>query len=324
MRRVELRHLRYFVAVAEERHFGRAADRLRISPPTLSQQIRALERRVGAPLLVRHPRGVDLTPVGRVLLDGARETLRRADDALLAARQAAGLAEPVLRQGLLNGVPPALPAWLEQVLVAVAPAARTVLLGGTTTDQLRRLAAGELDLALVRCPVAAPAGTRVHRIAREELGVLMSSGHHWAGRASLDPAELADVELVLFPRELAPGFHDALVAAVRDLAGAVRLSASAVGHAQLRTTLPLRAAAVSLSSTRGAAGTDLVWRPLDARPLWVSYALAWRSDNRNPALRDLIVELDRQAARFRPKRAPVERGGLLVGYSRSAAPPTGL
>src|SRR3954447_16162606 len=97
--------MRYFVGVAEELHFGRAAERLYISTPTLSQQIEQLEREVGATLLIRHSRGVELTPAGQVFLTRARETIRAPGRALRDARGAAGLDEPVLRLGLLNGIP---------------------------------------------------------------------------------------------------------------------------------------------------------------------------------------------------------------------------
>jgi DNA-binding transcriptional LysR family regulator len=97
--------MRYFVGVAEELHFGRAAERLYISTPTLSQQIKQLEREVGTTLLIRHSRGVELTPAGQVFLARARETIQAAGLALKDTRRAVGLDEPVLRLGLLNGIP---------------------------------------------------------------------------------------------------------------------------------------------------------------------------------------------------------------------------
>ena len=90
--------MRYFVGVAEELHFGLAAGRLYISTPTLSQQIKQLEREVGTTLLIRHSRGVELTPAGQVFLARARETIQAAGLALKDTRRAAGLDEPVLRR----------------------------------------------------------------------------------------------------------------------------------------------------------------------------------------------------------------------------------
>jgi DNA-binding transcriptional LysR family regulator len=174
---VELRQLRYFVGVAEELHFGRAAERLYISTPTLSQQIKQLEREIGTTLLIRHSRGVELTPAGQVLLARARETIQAAGLALKDTRRAAGLAEPVLRLGLLNGVPGWLPAALEQLATERFPDSTVTLEAGTTTEQLRMLTAGEIDLALVRTPTTLPPATSSEDLAEEELGVLLTATH---------------------------------------------------------------------------------------------------------------------------------------------------
>jgi DNA-binding transcriptional LysR family regulator len=118
--------MRYFVAVAEELHFGRAATRLHVSTPTLSQQIKVVEREVGAPLLIRHSRGVDLTPAGEVLLRQARKVLLSAEDAVRETRRAAGVAAPALRLGLLNGVPEWLPSRIGELLTVRVPGCRVL------------------------------------------------------------------------------------------------------------------------------------------------------------------------------------------------------
>ncbi|WP_406476924.1 LysR family transcriptional regulator [Streptomyces sp. NBC_01615] len=288
---MELRQMRYFVAVAQELHFGRAAARLHISTPTLSQQIKAVEREIGAPLLIRHSRGVDLTPAGRVLLRAAQDVLRSAEEALRATRRTAGVAAPVLRLGLLNGVPPWLPARIEDVLAARVPGCRTVMTGGTTAAQVRLLDSGEVDLALLRSPVTLPAGLRQTPVAEEELGVLMSAGHPLTDRDTLDLADLAGQELILFPRESAPGLHDRVLETLRSGGAGIALSDSAMGHAQLRSALPLLPAAIGLSSARGAALPDLAWRPLRGRPLVVGYAAAWHSESRDPAVHAVLAAL---------------------------------
>jgi DNA-binding transcriptional LysR family regulator len=285
--------MRYFVAVAEELHFARAAARLHISTPTLSQQVKAVEREIGAQLLVRRSRGIDLTPAGLVLLRSAREALRAAEDALRETRRAAGVADPVLRFGLLNGVPQWLPARIEELLAAEVPGARMVMVGGTTADQVRHLERGEVDLALLRAPVALPAGLRQVGAAEEELGLLMSAAHPLAQRREVGPVDLAGRELILFARELAPGFHDAVLDTLRSHGAEVVLSASVMGHAQLRSALPLRPDAVGLSSVRGEAPPEVVWRRIRGRPLIVTYAAGWRADSRDSALRAVVRELSR-------------------------------
>ncbi|MFF7939238.1 LysR family transcriptional regulator [Nocardia gamkensis] len=287
---MELRQLRYFVVLAEELHFRRAAERLFISTPTLSQQIKVLERELGGPLLIREPR-VELTPAGAVLLRSGKTVLRAMDEAVRQTRRAAVSGAPVLRLGLLNGVPPWLPTRIGSLLTAALPGARMVLTGGTTADQVRFLDDDEVDLALVRTPVDLPERFAQRAVAREELGVLMSQRHPLAGEALLDPVELSGQELILFARESAAGLHDALLRALADHGARVRLSASAMGHAQMLAVLPARPDVIGLSSSRADGLPGLVWRPLRGAPLMVTYAVAWRAAVRDPAVAALIAAL---------------------------------
>ena len=234
---MELRQLRYFVGVAEELHFGRAAERLYISTPTLSQQIKQLEREVGTTLLIRHSRGVDLTPAGQVLLARARETIQAAGLALKDTRRAAGLDEPVLRLGLLNGIPGWLPAALEQLATERFPNSTVTLEAGTTTDQLRMLTAGEIDLGLIRTPTTLPPATSSEDLAEEELGVLLTATHPLAATTELTLDDLSGLELIWIPRSAAPEFHDD---SIGRLGGRVRLSDISMSHSQLRSALLVR------------------------------------------------------------------------------------
>jgi len=282
---VELRQLRYFVGVAEELHFGRAAERLYISTPTLSQQIKQLEREVGTSLLIRHSRGVELTPAGQVFLARARETIQAAGLALKDTRRAAGLDEPILRLGLLNGIPGWLPAALEQLAADRFPAGTVTLEAGTTTDQLRMLGAGEIDLGLVRAPVTLPPAMTSEQLADEELGVLLTATHPLAAEPELTLDDLAGLELIWIPRAAAPEFYDD---ALRRIGTRVRLSDISMSHSQLRSALLVRRSAISLGSRR-AATPDIVWRPLAGRPLIARYAAVWRTDSTNPVLRAMTV-----------------------------------
>jgi DNA-binding transcriptional LysR family regulator len=286
---MELRLLRYFVAVARAGHFGRGAEALRVSTPTLSQQIKALEREIGAPLFVRHSRGARLTPAGEVLLVEAERTLRAAADAVRATRRAAGIAEPVLRLGLLNGVPEGIPVEFERLLDEHAPGCRVVLSGGSTVEQLALLERDEIDLALVRSPVPAIPGTATLEVGKEALGVLMPAEHPLGASAELDLDDLAGVEMILFPRDRAPVFYDGLV---RQLGAAgVAASDSAAPHAQLRSVLLMHRDAVTLGSVRTAGQPGLTWRPLRGEPIVVTYSALWRTASRNPALRALVQAL---------------------------------
>jgi DNA-binding transcriptional LysR family regulator len=292
---VELRHLRYFVAVAEEGHFGRAAERLHVTTPTLSQQIRALEREVGGPLLVRHSRGVTLTPAGEALRDAGRAVLAAADEALGAARQAAGLFTGTLRIGLLSGVAEWLPEWLEALLAEAAPGYRAITASGSTRDQVRMFEAGELDLALVREPVALPAGTATLPVLVDELGVLVRRTHPLAAQGLVRPADLAGHELLWFARDRAPDFHDDVLATLRRLGADVEVSESTISFPQRRAGLRLRPDAFTLTSYRGAIPPELVWRPIEGAPLTMTVAGAWRTASRHPALRALVPLLRERA-----------------------------
>ena len=277
--------MRYFVGVAEELHFGRAAERLYISTPTLSQQIKQLEREVGTTLLVRHNRGVELTPAGQVFLARARETIQAAGLALKDTRRAAGLDEPVLRLGLLNGIPGHLPAALEQLATERFPNSTVTLEAGTTSDQLRMLTAGEIDLGLVRTPLTLPPSVTSEHLAAEELGVLLTATHPLAANAELTLDDLSGLELIWIPRAAAPEFHDD---SLSRLGPGIRLSDLSMSHAQLRSALLVRRSAISLGSRR-AATTDIVWRPLKGRPLIARYAAVWRTDSCNPVLQAMLV-----------------------------------
>ncbi|MEU4391829.1 LysR family transcriptional regulator [Kribbella sp. NPDC023855] len=286
---MELRQLRYFVAVAEELHFGRAAGRLHISTPTLSQQIKQVEREIGAALLIRHSRGVELTPAGKVFLDRAAETIRSADAALRETRRAAGLAEPVLRLGLLNGVPGWLPSALEELASESLPGCTVTPIAGTTVDQLRLLATDQLDLALVRAPVELPPATESHPLAEEELGVLLTATNPLSRQPEIAVEQLAGVELIWIHRESAPLFYDD---AIGRLGGYPKVSQTSMSHSQLRSALLVRRDAISLGTRRAAdPGTDpqVVWRPLTGRPLVARYDAVWRTGTRNPVLRAMLV-----------------------------------
>lgn len=277
--------MRYFVGVAEELHFGKAAERLYISTPTLSQQIKQLEREIGTALLIRHSRGVELTPAGQVLLARARETLQAAGLALKDTRRAAGLDEPVLRLGLLNGIPGHLPAALEQLATERFPNSTVTLEAGTTTDQLRMLDAGEIDLGLVRTPLTLPPAITSEELADEELGVLLTATHPLAAATELTLDDLTGLELIWIPRAAAPEFYDDTI---RRIGTGVRLSDISMSHSQLRSALLVRRSAFSLGSRR-AATPDIVWRPLAGRPLIARYAAVWRTDSHNPVLQAMTV-----------------------------------
>ncbi|HYM72145.1 MAG TPA: LysR family transcriptional regulator [Stellaceae bacterium] len=217
---MELRHLRYFVAVAEEGHVTRAAERLGIQQPPLSQQIRALEAELDAQLFHRKPRGVDLTPAGRVFFEEAKAILARASEAAAATRRAARGEAGRVGLGFTSSasfhpfVPRAIRAFREAYpLVAFA------LEESGTVELVEALRAEQIDAAFIRSPVGAIAGVAVHPVLDEPMVVALPSGHRLAGPpGAVRLGALADETFILYRRPVGPGLHDAIIAAC-DRAG---------------------------------------------------------------------------------------------------------
>lgn len=212
---MELRHLRYFVAVAEELHFGRAAARLGIAQPPLSQQIRQLEGELGVVLLARTRRRVELTEAGRVFLEEARGILQRVTQAAGAARRAArgetgSLAIGVVASATYGLLPRVVRAFRER-----HPDVALTLSVLSTGAQVAALRAGQLQLAIARPPfgdetlVAEP-------LHEEPVVAALPSGHPLSARRSLPLRALAGEPLVLFPRDRRPGWYDFVLGLCRE------------------------------------------------------------------------------------------------------------
>jgi DNA-binding transcriptional LysR family regulator len=210
----ELRVLRYFVAVAEELHFGRAAERVLVTQPALSRQIAELEEQLGVSLFTRTSRSVRLTDAGAALLVEARRTLAQAERAVEAARRAGRGEVGRVRVGFLvsacNSVLPPVVAQFQARYPAVTLDLEALLDG----EQLRRLAEGEIDVGFVRTPPADPA-LPSEVVLREPLAVALPTGHRLANARQLELRVLADEPFILWPRAEATENYDGLLAACR-------------------------------------------------------------------------------------------------------------
>ncbi len=209
---LEPRLLRYFLAVAQELHFGRAAARLYISQPSLSNQIRNLERTLGTDLFVRNSRRVGLTPAGRALLAEAPLALGALERAVERTRLAgAGIAGTVR----LGYAPMAGYETLGAILTAVehdSPNLTVIASELFSAEIPARVLAGELDIGLALFPEPMR-GVRGEPLRMESLALLVGKHHHLAGVDSIPLASLENETLLLFPRELAPGYYDRVIAA---------------------------------------------------------------------------------------------------------------
>ena len=209
-----LQRLRYFVAVADELNFTRAASRLHVSQPSLSAQVRALERDVGVELLRRSTRRVELTEAGQSMLEDTRRILEGLEEARLRARRAADTAAGTLRVAYTASVGyHALPLILDE-LEALAPEVTVSANRAWSARVLDQIRSGDIDLGLVR-EFRQTRGIVGETVRLEPLAVFASVRHRLAARPEVSIADLFEETFVLVPHQLAPGFHDLVVGLCR-------------------------------------------------------------------------------------------------------------
>jgi DNA-binding transcriptional LysR family regulator len=175
---MELRHLRYFVVVAEERNFTRAARRLNMQQPPLSQQIRALEQELGFALFLRHPKGVDLSAGGEIFLHEAKAILANVTQAAQRAARAANGIEGIISVGLTSSAAahPLTPKILQGYRTA-RPAVIMKFSEGNAAELTAAISSGKLDVGFLRMPVSRPAGLAFQRLLDEEMLLVLPIGH---------------------------------------------------------------------------------------------------------------------------------------------------
>lgn len=198
---VELRDLRYFVAVAEELHFTRAAERLHLDQPTLSRRVRRLEEKIGVQLLERTTRKVSLTSPGHVFLERARQTLASADGAIAASREAAAGLTGVLRVGMLVQIAPDVRAAAFDAFQVRFPNVELRPMGGFPyVDPTYGLLTGETDVSFVWEPIVHP-DVETYRLFDEPRYFVVAEGHRLAGRSSIGLEDVEDEPFCGFPAE---------------------------------------------------------------------------------------------------------------------------
>jgi DNA-binding transcriptional LysR family regulator len=282
---MELRHLRYFVAVAEELHFRRAAKRLHVAQPAVSEQVRKLEEELGVTLLNRTPRSVSLTAAGTALLEEAKRVLRLADHAQDAARSASQHATARVRVGYVaSALPAAVPRALH-ALRASAAGTEATLDPGSPVDLIEAVRSGYLDAAVIPLP-APTSGLHVTPLGEQHAVAAMAVEDPRAAQRSIGLVRVAPERLVVLPREANRPFYDAVIDACRSGGLAPRLvepaggtveqvllaAASGAGMALLPESLAERYSApgvrfVQLEDPRPAFATGVVTaRDLDHLP----------------------------------------------------------
>jgi DNA-binding transcriptional LysR family regulator len=213
---MELRHIKYFLAVAEEMNFTRAAKKVGIGQPPLSQQIRSLEEELGAPLFRRVPRGVELTDSGKVFLPEAEAILAQAERAKKIARRGARGELGNFRLGFTSSA--AFTRIVQNTIRVFRedyPNVQLTLEEEDTTTLLEGLSEQTLDAAFVRPGRNDPDGVQVHRLFEETMMIALPSGHPLVKASGLPLSALAKDRFLLFPRSAGPGFFDEIISACR-------------------------------------------------------------------------------------------------------------
>jgi DNA-binding transcriptional LysR family regulator len=294
---MELRHLRYFVAVAEELHFTRAAKRLGIRQPPLSAQIQQLEAEMGTALFRRLPRGVQLTPSGKLFLEEARRILEQLAQAKAGAQRGARGERGQMVVGFAGAT------YFDPTILSVISAYRSrypevVLLPQQMISRtlVARLEAGEIDVAFVRFSSSEGSSLQMETLVDEELMIALPAEHPLAQLRAVPLADLAKEPFIQSSRKLNVPVYEAFIAACRragftpilgpeppDIISVIPLVAAEFGVA-------LVPRALSQIRLKGVA-----YRPLAGERLSLPIRLGYRTDNESPPVRN-FVKLARRAA----------------------------
>jgi DNA-binding transcriptional LysR family regulator len=294
---IELRPLRQFVAVAEELHFGRAARRLHMTQPPLTQAIQQLERTLGARLFERTQRSVALAPAGAALLPQVRRLIAAADALPQQAQAAAAGMAGRLRLAFVSSIAYGpLPAWLRSFRQA-QPEVAVALREATLDVQLQAFEADEIDAGFVlHAEGAAPPGLAAWRALREPLVLALPEAHPLAARRTLPFVGIAREPLVIFPRAIAPSLYDAVLGFYRAHGATPVIAQEAI---QMQTIVNLVSAGLGLAwvpaSLMQLQRPGVVYRPLAAGAPVAETSLVWR-DPALPVVRRFVEHVQRQSA----------------------------
>jgi DNA-binding transcriptional LysR family regulator len=285
---MELRQLQYFVAVAEERHFGRAAQRLRMSQPPLSIQIKGLEAELGVRLLNRSTRRVTLTDAGSTFLERARKILGAVEEARDAVRGTEQGIRGRLDVGFISSatltlLPPSIRLFRERF-----GGVELVLKELTSAQQVDALYEDEIKVGLVRLPMRAP-GIQFEPVLEERLIVALPSGHALEKHDRVSLEAIADLPLIFFTRQLIPGFHAQIVELFQRVGAFPNVAQHAV---HLQTIVGLVASGVGIailpSSAERVSREGVVYLALDVPDATSWMGLAWVEGDESRLVKNFV------------------------------------
>lgn len=286
---IELRHLRYFMAVAEELHFGRAAERLHIAQPPLSQQIRQLETELGFQLFYRTKRSVQLTEAGLVFFNECQRLLRQLDQAIQTGRQVSRGELGQLAIGFVSSAAyNVLPAILRSFRAEV-PSVSLDLHELTTDQQLTWLSEGRIDVGFVRPPIE-ESSLHLMTIFHEPLVAALPETHSLARQSDISLQALAAESFILFPRLLAPGLYDQIISLCQQAGFSPNVVQQAI---QMQTIISLVAAEIGIAivpvSLQNLQRTGVVYKPLREPTPKAAIAVAWRKSDPSPTVQRFLA-----------------------------------
>jgi len=294
---MELRHLRYFVAVADELNFTRAAKRLGITQPSLSSQIRQLETEMGTPLLRRETRGVELTDAGKLMLEEARVILAGVEHAKIGVGRRARGETGRINIGSAGATyfHPLIPTIIHEFrkkypdVVLTPEESNTALL-------LARLRAGVIDLAFVRPPFSDTDGLRVEPLVKEPILMVLPATHPLGRSKSAPLSALAQERIILFPRTINPSVYDAILAVIVRAGFSPHLAQEAP---QMASAIPMVAAGLGVTlvpkSMSRLRPDGVVFIPIEGPTMSAEICLAYRRTQRSAAVRNFVTVARRQA-----------------------------
>ena len=301
---MELRHLRYFIAVANELHFGRAAEKLHIAQPPLSHQIRQLETELGFELFTRTKRSVVLTPAGQVFLIEVNQIFQQLTQAIEIGRKTSRGELGQLSIGFVGSATyNILPVMLQQFRDRY-PEVQIELHELTTDRQLTWLRAGKIDVGLIRPPISEPDITS-EIVFEEALIVALPANHPLAHADSIDLRLLAKEPFILFPRQLAPGLYDPIITLCQGAGFSPMVVQECI---QMQTTISLVSAnmgvAIVPESIQQVQRAGVVYKPIqNPTPIQLgqdyqnstnqllrlaTIAIVWRTNDDSPTVTRLL------------------------------------
>jgi len=285
---IELRHLHYFIAVAEELHFSRAAQRLCISQPPLSQQIRGLEDELGVKLFERTKRQVHLTEAGKVFLDRSYQVLAQLEQAIAVTQrigrgEVGRLAIGFVGSATYTVLPNILSVFREQF-----PAVELRLHELTTAEQIQALHHKQVDIGIVRSVIIEPS-LSTECVLQESIILALPQTHPLSAQTKVSLSTLADESFILFPAKMGPIFYEQIINICQQAGFRPKVAQEAV---QMQTIVGLVAAGLGIAFVpaclQNFPRSGVIYRPLQEQTPKTGLYLAWRQHDSSPVIRAFL------------------------------------